>query len=319
MIVLFILAGSSIVLSLMFGAVKVGFSEVTSIVTGNHQAPSHSIIWNIRLPRVLIAGLVGMGMALSGTILQGVLRNPMADPHVIGVSSGAGLMGVGIILVYPEHREWLVPAAFVGAVSAGTMIYRLAWKNGVSSVRLILAGVAVSAFLNSGISGLLTFYSDRVEGALSFMVGSLSAKSWPDVQQLFPYTVIGAVIALLSGRWLNVLLLGDGIAKSLGLRVEGLRLFMISLASVLAASAVSVVGLLGFVGLIVPHLTRILVGNNYRIVLPCAALIGIIVLETADLLSRMIFAPVELPVGIVMGIMGAPIFLYLLRSKRTMS
>jgi iron complex transport system permease protein len=316
LLILFMTAILTLLASLSIGAAKVNPIDMIFILTGHKEVDAYSIIWNIRLPRVLIAALVGMGLALSGTILQGVLQNPMADPHVIGISSGAGVAGIGIILALPEYGHLLVPAAFAGAVLAALIIYMLGWKNGMVPVRLILSGVAVSAFLNSGISALLTFYSDRVEGALSFMVGSLSAKSWPHVEVLWPYILPGAIAACLCGRWINIMLLGEATAVSLGLRLEWVRVFLLTLASLLAAAAVSVAGLLGFVGLIIPHLARLMIGNDYRWLLPCSALLGIVVLETSDLISRMLFSPVELPVGIIMGAIGAPFFLYLLRSKR---
>ncbi|MFF2908044.1 FecCD family ABC transporter permease [Paenibacillus sp. NPDC057934] len=318
MLLLVLLSVLSMLLGLMFGAVKIPATEILSILWGNQEHAAYDIIWNIRLPRVLVAALVGIGLALSGAILQGVLRNPMADPHVIGVSSGAGVVGMAMILALPQYGEMLVPAAFAGAVATALLIYALAWKNGMVPVRLILAGVAVSAFLNSAISALLTFYSDRVEGALSFMVGSLSGKSWPHVSMLWPYILIGTAIALMGSRRINVILLGDGIAKSLGMRVETVRLLLIATASILAAASVSVVGLLGFVGLIVPHIARLIVGKDYRFLLPASVLLGVIVLESSDLIARLAFAPVELPVGVVMGALGAPFFLYLLRSAKNM-
>lgn len=316
LLILLMMSILALLASLSIGAVKVNPMDMVSILTGHKDVDAYSIIWNIRLPRVLIAALVGMGLALSGTILQGVLQNPMADPHVIGISSGAGVAGIGILLALPEYGHLLVPAAFAGAVIAALIIYMLGWKNGLVPVRLILSGVAVSAFLNSGISALLTFYSDRVEGALSFMVGSLSAKSWPHVEVLWPYILPGAIAACLCGRWINIMQLGEATAISLGLRLEWVRVFLLTLASLLAAAAVSVAGLLGFVGLIVPHLAKLIIGSDYRWLLPCSALLGVVVLETSDLISRMIFSPVELPVGIIMGAIGAPFFLYLLRSKR---
>ncbi|MEC0239842.1 iron ABC transporter permease [Paenibacillus dokdonensis] len=316
LLILLMMAILALLASLSIGTVKVNPMDMISILTGHKDVDAYSIIWNIRLPRVLIAALVGMGLALSGTILQGVLQNPMADPHVIGISSGAGVAGIGIILALPEYGHLLVPVAFAGAVVAALIIYMLGWKNGMVPVRLILSGVAVSAFLNSGISALLTFYSDRVEGALSFMVGSLSTKSWPHVEVLWPYVLPGAIAACLCGRWINIMQLGEATAISLGLRLEWVRVFLLTLASLLAAAAVSVAGLLGFVGLIVPHLAKLIFGNDYRWLLPCSALLGVVVLETSDLISRMLFSPVELPVGIIMGAIGAPFFLYLLRSKR---
>ncbi|WP_339308062.1 iron ABC transporter permease [Paenibacillus sp. FSL R5-0519] len=308
----------SIIISLGFGAVSVDVRSILSILFGNTSSDYYTIIWNIRLPRTLVAVFVGINLALSGALLQGVMRNPMADPHIIGVSSGAGLFGTTMLLVFPAFSHLLVPVAFVGALASALLIYLLAWDRGVSPMRIILAGVATSAFLNSGVSALYTFYSDRIQGAVSFMVGSLSAKSWGHVDTIIPYSIIGLLLALLSAQRMNVLLLGDSESKSLGLNTEGYRLWFIALSALLAASAISIVGMLGFVGLIVPHAARMLVGNDYRILLPASALLGVTVLCLSDTIGRIVFAPIELPVGIIMGMIGAPFFLYLLRKKRTL-
>ncbi|MCF7753989.1 iron ABC transporter permease [Paenibacillus xylanexedens] len=307
----------SVIISLAFGAVSVDVRSILSILLGNTDSDYYTIIWNIRLPRTLVAVFVGINLALSGALLQGVMRNPMADPHIIGVSSGAGLFGTTMLLVFPTFSHLLVPVAFIGALTSALLIYLLAWDKGVSPMRIILAGVAASAFLNSGVSALYTFYSDRIQGAVSFMVGSLSAKSWGHVETIIPYSIIGLILALLSAQRMNVLLLGDPESRSLGLNTEGYRLWFIAISALLAASAISIVGLLGFVGLIVPHAARILVGNDYRILLPASALLGVTVLCLSDTIGRVAFAPIELPVGIIMGVIGAPFFLYLLRKKRT--
>ena len=270
---------------------------------------------NIRLPRTIVALLVGVNLSLSGAVLQAVMKNPLADPHIIGISSGAGLTGILVLLLLPEYGALVTPAAFVGAMGAAVLIYLLAWKNGIRPVRIILAGVAVSAFLGAGISALMILYSDRVHSALMWMVGGLSARSWPHVFMLWPYALAGAFLAFLGARQLNILQLGDEVAKGLGLHVERTRILMTAVAALLAASAVSVVGLLGFVGLIVPHAARLLLGNDYRYLLPGAALLGAAVLTASDTVARLAFAPVELPVGILMAVLGAPFFLFLLRRE----
>ncbi|GGG85801.1 corrinoid ABC transporter permease [Paenibacillus radicis (ex Gao et al. 2016)] len=289
--------------------------DIIGVFRGAETGGTHDIIWNVRFPRTLVAALVGIHLALAGALLQGVMRNPMADPHIIGVSSGAGLTGIAMIVLFPAYSYLMTPAAFIGALIAAGLVYALAWKNGIQPVRLILAGVAVSAFFGSGISAMLVFYSDRVDGALLFLVGGLSAKTWPHFQQLLPYTVIGGISALLLARRMNILALDEQNAKGLGLNVEAARVLVIAVAALLSASAVSVVGLLGFVGMIVPHVTRMLFGHDYRLLLPASALIGISVMTIFDTLSRIIFAPIELPVGILTGAIGAPFFIYLLRKK----
>mgnify|MGYP000852174236 CR=1 FL=1 len=310
-----VLAAVAMILSAAKGSVDIPVSEILNILGGARDTAHAQILWNIRLPRTIVAALVGINLALSGAILQAILRNPLADPHIIGISSGAGLAGIFIMLMMPGAAWLITPAAFGGAMLAALLIYILAWRDGIRPTRIILAGVAVSAFLGAGISAMMILYSDRVHSALMWMVGGLSARSWPQVDMIFPYTILGFVLALAFSRKLNILLLGDEIARSLGLRVEVTRLLLTAIAALLAASAVAVVGLLGFVGLIVPHAARLLVGSDYRFLLPASALLGAAVVTLSDTFARTAFAPVELPVGILMAVLGAPFFLFLLRRE----
>lgn len=312
--VLLLAAVGGILLSLTQGSVHISFGEIVHTLLWPEEFPNQ-IIWNIRLPRTLVAAFVGLNLALSGAILQSIMKSPLADPHIIGISSGAGLSGILVLIVLPQWQYLLTPVAFLGAMAAAMAIYLLAWKGGIRPVRIILAGVAVSAFLGAGIAALLVFYSDKVHGALLWMVGGLSARSWPHFYAILPYTLLGAVLALFSSRSLNILELGDEVAAGLGLAVERTRLAMTALAALLAASAVSVAGLLGFVGLVVPHAARLLIGSDYRYVIPASALLGVAVITLSDTFARTLFAPVELPVGIIMAFAGAPFFLYLLRKE----
>lgn len=308
-----VIAGAAI--SLMKGAVDIAPAEVIKAICGPHSSIHSQIIRNIRLPRTLVGALVGLNLSLSGAILQAVMKNPLADPHIIGISSGAGLAGIIVLVLFPAMEYLLTPVAFIGAMGAAALIYILAWRGGVRPIRMILAGVAVSAFLGSGISALLVFYGDRVHGALMWMIGGLTARSWPHLSVILPYSILGGLLAVLGAKKLNILQLGDETARGLGLNVELTRLVMTAVAALLAASAVSIVGLLGFVGLIVPHLARLLIGSDYRFLLPASALLGMAVVMLSDTLARTLFAPVELPVGIIMAFMGAPFFLYLLRRE----
>ncbi len=313
--VFLLLALVGIFLSIAKGAADISLSQVVEILLHPQAAPQDQIIWNIRLPRTIVGVLVGINLALSGAILQSIMRNPLADPHIIGISSGAGLAGIAVMILFPALEYLITPVAFVGAMLAAVAIYILAWKNGIKPVRIILAGVAVSAFLSAGISGLLIFYSDRVHGALMWMVGGLAARSWPHVSIILPYAVVGLILALISAHYLNVLQLGDDMAKGLGVNVEVTRIVLTAIAALLAASAVSVVGLLGFVGLIIPHITRLIIGSDYRFLIPGAALLGAAVVTLSDTFARVVFAPIELPVGIIMAFIGAPFFLFLLRKE----
>ncbi len=195
------------------------------------------------------------------------------------------------------------------------LIYGLAWKDGLLPNRLILAGVAVNSLLGAGNNALLTFFPDRVSGVINFMVGGLNGVTWADVHSVLPYVIVGVIIALMLPDKLNILVLGDEVATGLGVNVERLRFIFIILSSLLAGSAVSIVGLLGFVGLIVPHITRLIIGADYRFLFPAAVLLGAIVVLICDLLARTLCSPIEIPVGIIMSVLGAPFFLYLLRSR----
>ena len=238
------LAFAGFIFSIVAGSVDIPLAEIWQSINGTHGGVHEKIIMNIRLPRTVVAVLVGINLSLSGAILQAVMKNPLADPHIIGISSGAGLAGIAILLMLPDESWLVTPVAFLGAMAAAVCIYILAWKNGIRPVRIILAGVAVSAFLGAGISALMIFYSDRVHSALMWMVGGLSARSWPHVEMMWPYTLLGVILALIGARSINILQLGDDIAKGLGLRVELTRILLTAVAALLAASAVSVVGLL---------------------------------------------------------------------------
>ncbi len=308
-----VLAVLSIFVSLSLGSVKVAISDIIQVILNNIHGVQEQIIWNIRLPRTIVAALVGMSLSISGGVLQGIMRNPLASPNIIGVSAGAGFAGILLIIVFPEDLSLLVPFAFLGAMATTMLIYTIAWKGGADPHRLILTGVGVSAFLSAGIQSLMIFYPDRVQNVIGFMVGGLAARSWEHVSILTPYALAGALFAYIMAKRLNILMLGDETAKSLGLNVERTRLVLIAVSSILAAASVSIVGLLGFVGLIVPHVARMFVGSDYRYLFPASALIGIGLVVYCDTFARLILEPVELPVGIIMAALGGPFFLYLLR------
>lgn len=315
LIVFALCAVASLIVSVAVGAATIPAEQVVRIISFPTAALPDQIIWNIRLPRALTGAMVGSNLAIAGAILQAVLRNPLADPHIIGISAGAGITGIIVLIVFPSLVYMMTPAAFVGAMAAAGMIYILAWKNGIKPVRIILAGVAVSAFLSACISGILIFYSDRVHGALMWMVGGLAARSWDDATMIAPYAAIGLVLAMMGAYYLNMLQLGDDMARGLGVHIERTRVVLTAIAALLAASAVSVAGLLGFVGLIIPHIVRLLIGTDYRYIIPGSALLGVAVVSLSDSLGRLMFAPVELPVGLIMAFIGAPFFLFLLRRE----
>lgn len=306
---------ASFFLSLGNGAVKISPLGIIKSILYEKDTVNYQIIWNVRLPRTIVAALVGICLSLSGAILQGIMRNPLAGPNIIGVSSGGGFFALVILIIFPKYY-YLVPiGAFIGALSATLFIYSLAWKEGVLPTRLVLAGVAVSSLFSAGTNGLMTFFPDRVQGVLGFMVGGLSAITWKDVRMILPYAILGVILILLLPDKLNILMLGDEVATGLGLKVEKIRFIFIIISSLLAGAAVSVVGLLGFVGLIVPHMARLFIGSDYRYLFPGTIFFGASIVMICDTLSRILFAPMEIPVGIIMSALGAPFFLYLLRKK----
>ncbi len=315
LLTLFILCFTFFFVSIAKGAVEIGIKEILSSLFRRENTATYRIIVQIRLPRTLAAILVGAALALSGAILQGVMRNPLATPNIIGVSSGAGLAALSIMILFPAYFYLVPVGAFVGALLTTFLIYSLAWKRGIIPSRLILAGVAVNSILGAGNNILLTTYPQRVSGVINFMVGGLSGAAWKDVRMITPYILISLVVSLFFTQRMNILMLGDEIATGLGLKVERVRRILIVLSSFLAGSAVSAVGLLGFVGLIVPHMARSFVGNDNRFLFPASILLGSLTLMVCDLIARTILAPIEIPVGVIMSIIGGPFFLLILRNQ----
>ena len=305
----------SFIISLKSGSLKLSFSEIFSAIFSSEPGVNRQVIWLIRLPRILTAAMVGAALALTGAILQGIMRNPLASPNIIGISSGAGLAAMLIMLLAPEYYYLLIPAAFIGAMGTTLLIFALAWDRGLNPLRLILSGVAVSSIFGAFISMLMVFYSDRLHGVVDFMVGGFNARNWKHVRILSPYAFVGIAASLFMVRGMNILALGDDTATGLGLRVERTRVILITISSLLAAAAVSIAGLLGFVGLVVPHIMRMIVGSDHRLLFPASILFGAGLLMTCDTVGRVVMDPVELPAGIIMAMLGAPFFLYLLRTK----
>lgn len=302
-----------ILLSMKLGAIPLSWSELYHVLSGDDSSKIGQIIMTIRLPRILVGFLAGMNLALAGVILQGILRNPLADPGIIGITSGGALAAMIIMILLPTYVMLVPIGAFIGALAASMLVYGISWQGGLNPLRLILAGVAVAAFFGGFNTVLSVFYPDRVQGTVSWMAGGFVGRSWDDIMMIWPYTAIGIIGSMVSIRWLTLLSLGDDTARTLGLHVERCRLALLVLAALLAASAVSVSGMLGFVGLIVPHVARLIVGVDYRYLIPTSMVFGGILIVYADTLARMIIAPGEIPVGVLMSFLGAPFFLYLLK------
>lgn len=303
-----------LVLAIGIGSVYISPIDTLKTIFGHGNDLTSTIVWDLRIPRVLVAVIVGVNLAVSGALLQSVMRNPLADPGLTVVSSGASVTVLLIMLVFPNFGNWVPLAAMVGGTVAVTIVYALAWKkNGISPVRIILAGVAVNAIFG-GITGLLSIlYSDKLPAALQWMNGSLSGKGMTDVYTLLLYSIFGWIAALFCIRSANLLALGEKVAVNLGENTNKIRIILSLVAVYLAAVSVSVVGLLGFVGLVVPHMARLIVGSNYRLLMPMSMVMGAVVLLIADTIGRSLFAPLDIPAGIVMAMVGGPYFLYLMR------
>ncbi|SEC33986.1 iron complex transport system permease protein [Rhodococcus pyridinivorans] len=278
-----------------------------------------AILWNIRMPRVVLGVLVGAMLAIAGAAYQGVFRNPLADPYLLGVSSGAGLGATLAIVVGGAAGFAGVPiAAFAGGLLAVGATYSLGRTVGGSrsEVVIILAGVAVAAFANAIQTFFMQLHDDTLRQVYSWMLGRLSTDGWSDVVVVLPYVVVTVAIIALHRRTLDVMAVGDVEAASLGINPARVRLLLVCVATLGTAAVVSASGLIGFVGIVVPHAVRLLAGPGHRLLLPLSLLVGASFLVLADVLARTVMSPAELPIGVVTAAIGAPFFLVVLRRSR---
>ncbi|MEE6209762.1 iron ABC transporter permease [Salarchaeum sp. III] len=284
------------------------------------------IVWSIRLPRVFVAAFVGMNLAVSGAIFQAVTRNELASPFILGVSSGAGLMILLSLVVFSSLTALLPIVAAVGGTVAFLIVYAIAWKNGTSPVRLVLAGVIVGTVFSSLQTAMFFFAEDIgvVQTAISWTTGSLTGVGWEQVRTILPWTFLSMFLAVLSARQLNVLLLGEQTARALGVSVEKVRFALSGVAVLAAAASIAVAGIVSFVGLIVPHLVRTVVGSDYKKLVIGCLFAGPALMVAADVGARLGMMVItgansgQLPVGIVTGLIGGPYFLYLMRRKQNL-
>lgn len=281
---------------------------------------AESVLWNVRFPRIVLALLVGASLGCAGALMQGVFGNPLAEPGVIGISSGAAVGAVAAIaLGLSFFGTWTVPVfAFVGGLGTALLVYAMSRTGGKAEVvTLILTGIAVNAF-GGALIGLFLFFADNaaVNQIVFWQLGSLSQATWPKVLAVLPCAVVGVALAPLYSRRLDLLSLGERPARHLGVDVERLRIILILLIALLTAAAVSVSGIIGFVGLVIPHLLRLLAGPGHRFLIPASALLGALTLLAADLASRTLAAPAELPLGVLTGLLGSPFFFWLLHRTR---
>jgi iron complex transport system permease protein len=301
---------------------RISFSEAIDVLLGRGDGEGYvgTVIWEIRVPRVLLAGLIGASLACAGAAMQAVFRNPMADPFIIGVSSGAavGAATAGLVGFTVVVGAFTAPMfAFFSALLTVLVVYRMGTVRGKVYVEtLLLSGVAVAAFLGALVSFLIYFAGDDYHAIIPWLLGSLSSADWGDAMMISVPTVLGATVIFLYGRDLNALLLGEETAHNLGANPETLKKLMLGVAALMTAGAVAFAGIIGFVGLIVPHMMRMVFGADHRKLIPTATLFGASFLIAADSLARTVIPGEELPVGIITALCGGPFFLYLLRRSK---
>ncbi|HEV8426223.1 MAG TPA: iron ABC transporter permease [Actinomycetes bacterium] len=323
------LAGAAL-LAVLVGPVRLGTGGVLAELAGrlplvdvDSGLPERdaAILWQLRLPRVVLGGLVGAMLALAGAAYQGVFRNPLADPYLLGAAAGAGLAATLAIAYGPDTSSWpvdLLPvAAFAGAVAGVAAAYALGRSGGArTATTLILSGVAVASFLTA----IQTYVQQRQDETLrevyGWILGRLTTAGWSEVVLVVPYALLSAVVILLHRRLIDVLAVGDDEASSLGVRAARVRLVVVAAATLATAAAVAVSGLIGFVGIIVPHTVRLVAGSSYRLLVPLCLIVGAAFLILADLVARTVTAPAELPIGVVTAFFGAPFFALVLRTSR---
>ncbi len=305
------------ILSLTLGTVTITPVQLFEIIKGNDKASTvYRIFMYVRLPRTVAAMLAGSALAVSGAIIQAVLNNALASPNIIGINSGAGFATMLCMVLFPAQPWLLPPAAFIGAFITALAVSIIAMKINASKITIILTGVAIGSILTAGINTIKEFFPDVMVGSSSFMMGGLSYVSDKSLKFASVYIIFGLIVSILFCCEMNVLSLGEDSAHSLGMNVKAYRFLLLMIAAVLAGAAVSFAGLLGFVGLIVPHGVRVFVGEDNKTVIPSCVLAGAIFVTACDLLARLAFAPFELPVGIVMSFLGGPFFIWLLLTKR---
>ncbi|KOP70003.1 MULTISPECIES: FecCD family ABC transporter permease [Priestia] len=298
------------------GSSSIGLTDVIRALFQPDNSKQTTVIQTLRLPRAVLAALIGASLAVAGALMQAITRNSLASPQVFGVNAGASLAIVVATILFPElHSKTTVYFAFLGSALGGITVYLFAAGGKVTHIKLALAGMAVHLFLSSLTQGVIVLNEDATD-VLYWLVGSINGKNWSHVLILLPWSVFGLLAAFIMGRSISILVLGENMATGLGEKVQWIRLVSGVIVIILAGSSVAVAGPIGFIGLMVPHIARKLVGGDYQRILPFSALLGGILLIYADILSRFIAYPFESPVGIVTALIGAPFFLYLSRKGR---
>lgn len=312
----FICVVISAVLGICLGSVNISAKDFIAALFSDKTSVNTQIILFARLPRVAASILAGSALAVSGVIIQSVLENPLAAPSIIGVNSGAGFAAVLAMALFPNTPSAIPAAAFIGAVVTVMVVYLIAAKNGASKITLVLAGVAVSNLLGAGIDTITTFFPDSLNGITDFKIGGVMGMSFSKLSPAWIYISIGLILAMLLSHELDILALGDRTAKSLGMNVKIIRLALLFAAALLAGAAVSFAGLLSFIGLIIPHIARHFIKSGSARLIPASALLGAAFVTFCDMLSRVLFAPYEIQLGIVVSYIGVPFFIYLIMKKK---
>lgn len=306
-----------IILSITSGGSSIGFSDVVDAIF-NYDTLSETtktIIFKIRFPRMIAAIFAGATLAASGILIKAVVRNPLADTGLLGIQSGASFVAMIILIIFPNLLAWLPLAAFFGGLTAYILLNILAFKNGIHPLRLVLAGVAVNSLFGSAIGMINIFYSDRIQNALSWLNGSFANVSVDDAKIIVLYSLISLTVAIFCIPKCNLLALDDLTILNLGENLNVIRFILSTIAVLLSSVSVAIVGVISFVGLVVPHIGRMLVGSNHKVLLPFSMLLGSVLVLGADTLQVILFAPMEVPVGIIISALGAPFFLFLLRKE----
>jgi iron complex transport system permease protein len=317
----FLFLGIALLLSLAIGSVFISPKELWDVILGNGTEISTSILWKIRLPRTVLIALTGAALGGSGATYQGLFRNPLADPFLIGIASGAGLGAVIAMSVQWPYSFWglmAIPmAAFLAALTTVFIVYSLARVGQtIPTTNLVLAGVAFSSFATSLTSFLMIRSTSEVRRALGWLLGGATQNNWTAILAMLPYLLIGLGILVFSGHALNLLQFGDDQAQQLGLNVTRTKRILLIASSLTTASAVAFSGIIGFIGLIVPHLIRLWFGPDYKRLLPLSILGGATALLVSDIVARVLISPQEIPVGIITALVGAPFFLWVLRRSK---
>lgn len=307
----------TILISLRIGSIDVSFKELIDGMFLNKQSNNFLIIRDLRMPRVLSAVLIGGNLAVAGALLQTTMKNPLADPGIIGISSGASLGAIAVMVIFTDLIKYKIIIAFIGGIIAACLVYLIGEDKGFSPVRIILAGVCVNSILNALSSMVTVFNSAGVSSIQTWLLGSLVNVTWNDFKILALYTIVGIALCLLVIKSCDLMGLGDKTAQSLGLNVNRVRVMITFVAVFLTSISTGVGGVISFVGLVIPHICRFLIGSSHKFLIPFSYFMGGFLLLVADTVSRNIFRPYEIPVGLTMCLVGGPFFIYILRrSKR---